>query len=237
MIPFVRTIYGKLIVVLAGLFVIIGLLTILLTFFSTRLYVDEVNQKLNLDLASHLVSDEPLLTKGRINSAALKDMFHMLMVINPSIEIYLLDPTGKILAYSAIPGKVKRHHVSLSPLKTFLGAGSRLPILGDDPRGLNRSKVFSVAPILENRHLAGYLYVILGGEDYDTVTRLLEGSYILRLSFWIGSASLLFAFIVGLILFRVITRRLTHLVSEMELFQKTDFSEEIHFPEVNNKKL
>jgi signal transduction histidine kinase len=235
MIPFIRTIYGKLILVLAGLFVIIGLLTILLTFFSTRLYVDEVNQKLNLDLASHLVSDEPLLTKGRINSAALKNMFHMLMVINPSIEIYLLDPTGRILAYSATPGKVKRHHVSLSPLKTFLSEGSRLPILGDDPRGFNRSKVFSVAPIMENGHLAGYLYVILGGEDYDTVTRLLEGSYILRLSFWIGSASLLFAFIVGLILFRVITRRLTLLVSEMEFFQKSDFSEEISFPEVINK--
>lgn len=236
MIPFVRTIYGKLILVLVGLFIIIGLLTILLTFFSTRLYVDEVNQKLNLDLASHLVSEEPLLTKGRINSDALKNMFHMLMVINPSIEIYLLDPTGKILAYSATPGKVKRLHVSLSPLKTFLSKGSRLPILGDDPRGLNRSKVFSVAPIMEDRRLAGYLYVILGGEDYDTVTRLLEGSYILRLSFWIGSASLLFAFIVGLILFRVITRRLTHLVSEMELFQKSDFSEEVTFPDVNNKK-
>ncbi|MHB1286972.1 MAG: sensor histidine kinase [Leptospirales bacterium] len=236
MIPFIRTIYGKLILVLAGLFVIIGLLTILLTFFSTRLYVDEVNQKLNLDLASHLVSDEPLLTKGQINSAALKNMFHMLMVINPSIEIYLLDPTGKILAYSATPGKVKRNHVSLSPLKTFLRGGSRLPILGDDPRGFNRNKVFSVAPIMENRQLAGYLYVILGGEDYDTVTRLLEGSYILRLSFWIGSASLLFAFIVGLILFRVITRRITLLVSEMEFFQKSDFSEEISFPEVNNKK-
>jgi signal transduction histidine kinase len=74
------------------------------------------------------------------------------------------------------------------------------------------------------------------GEDDDTVTRLLEGSYILRLIFWIGNAGLLFAFIMGLILFRVITRRLTHLVSEMELFQKSDFSEEIHFPEVNNKK-
>ena len=74
------------------------------------------------------------------------------------------------------------------------------------------------------------------GEDDDTVTRLLEGSYILRLIFWIGNAGLLFAFIMGLILFRAITRRLTHLVSEMELFQKSDFSEEIHFPEVNNKK-
>lgn len=236
MISFVRTLYGKLIVVLAGLFVIIGLLTILLTFFSTRLYVDEVNQKLNLDLASHIVSDEPILTNGRINSVTLKNMFHMLMVINPSIEIYLLDPTGKILAYSAVPGKVKRHHISVSPIKTFLRQQSRLPILGDDPRGFSRSKVFSVAPIMGKQHLEGYLYVILGGEDYDTVTHLLEGSYILRLSFWIGIASLLFAFIVGLILFRVITKRLTHLVYEMEVFQKSDFSEEINFPEVDQRK-
>ncbi|MHB8544842.1 MAG: hypothetical protein ACYC9S_12710, partial [Leptospirales bacterium] len=75
-----RTLYGKLVAILAGIFGLIGILTIILTFFSTRLYLAEVNQKLNRSLAGNLVSDEVLLKNGRINPTALKDVFHMLMV-------------------------------------------------------------------------------------------------------------------------------------------------------------
>jgi signal transduction histidine kinase len=226
-----RTLYGKLVAILAGIFILIGILTIILTFFSTRLYLEEVNQKLNRSLAGNLVSDEVLLKNGQINSGALKDVFHMMMVINPSIEIYLLDPSGKILAYSAPKGKVKQDRVSLGPVTRFLSNNAMLPIFGDDPRGTDRRKVFSVAPITVNHHIAGYMYVILGGEEFDTVTHLLQNSYILRLSFWTAGASLLFAFLVGLILFRVITRRLARLAFEMEVFQKSDFSGEISFLE------
>ncbi|MHB1605107.1 MAG: sensor histidine kinase [Leptospirales bacterium] len=224
-----RTLYGKLVAILAGIFGLIGILTIILTFFSTRLYLAEVNQKLNRSLAENLVSDEVLLKNGRINPAALKDVFHMLMVINPSIEIYLLDPTGRILAYSAPKGKVKRERVSLEPVSLFLSKKATLPILGDDPRGSHRRKVFSVAPIMLDHRVAGYMYVILGGEEFDTVTHLLQNSYILRLSLWTAGASLLFAFLVGLILFRVITRRLARLAFEMDVFQKSDFSGEVAF--------
>ena len=220
----IRTLYGKLVAILALIFVLIGSFTLILTFFSTRLYLNEVSQRLNRTLAANLVSDEVLLKNGQINPVALKDVFHMLMVINPSIEIYLLDPAGKILAYSAPAGKVKRKRVSLKPIDRFLAGKVSLPIMGDDPRSRDRRKVFSVAPIPGNHHVAGYMYVILGGEEVDTVTRLIQSSYILRISLWIVGATLLFAFLVGLILFRVITRRLARLASEGEVFQKSDFS-------------
>ena len=220
----IRTVYGKLVAILALIFVLMGSFTLILTFFSTRLYLNEVNQRLNRTLAGNLVSDEVLLKDGQINPAALKDVFHMLMVINPSIEIYLLDPEGKILAYSAPKGKVKRKRVSLKPIERFLAGKVSLPIMGDDPRSRGRQKVFSVAPIPGNHQVAGYMYVILGGEEVDTVTRLIQSSYILRISLWIAGATLLFAFLVGLILFRVITRRLARLANEVEVFQKNDFS-------------
>lgn len=220
----IKTLYGKLVAILAGIFVLIGIFTLILTFFSTRFYLDEVNQRLNRTLAGNLVSDEVLLKDGQINPSALKDVFHMLMVINPSIEVYLLDPEGKILAYSAPKGKVKRKRVSLRPIETFLSGKVPLPVMGEDPRSRDGHKVFSVAPILENHRIAGYMYVILGGEDFDTATRLIQNSYILRLSLWIAVATILFAFLVGMILFHIITRRLSRLAIEMEVFQKSDFS-------------
>lgn len=222
-----KTLYGKLAAVLLGLLCLIGVLYILLTLFTTRMYFQEVCQKLNRTLAEHLVSEKILIQEGQVNEEALKELFHMLMVINPSIEIYLLDRKGSILAFSAPPGKVKRQEVSLEPLNRFLSGAVNFPILGDDPRDLNRKKVFSAAPISVDNQVEGYLYVILGGEEYDSVVQMLQGSYILRLSSWVAAGSLLFALLTGLLVFNLLTRRLRRLTTVMEAFQRGDFSEHI----------
>jgi signal transduction histidine kinase len=152
------------------------------------------------------------------------------MVINPSIELYLLDPQGTILAFSAPPGKVKRKRVNLGPIETWLDGAGILPILGDDPRDHDGRKVFSVARIPEHGTLEGYLYVILGGQLYDTVTQKLQGSYILRSSFWVVSISLLFALIAGLLLFAMMTGRLRKLTAAVDTFKKNGTLDTVKLP-------
>jgi two-component system, OmpR family, sensor kinase len=220
-----KTLYYKLAVVLVGLFCLIGVLYIQLTLYTTRLYFQEVNQKLNRTLADNLATEKILMEDGRVNEKALQDIFHMLMVVNPGIEVYLLDPNGTILAFSAPPGKVKRQKVAKAPLRSFLNKTDAFPILGDDPRDLKRHKVFSVAPIPLKGQLNGYLYVILGGEGFDTVVEMLQGSYILRLSIWAAAGGLLFALLTGLLLFFRLTLRLRRLTADMETFRQSDFSE------------
>ena len=219
-----NTLYGKLAAVLLGLVCLIGVLATLLTLYTTRLYLQEVNQKLNLTLAEHMVSEKILMQAGHVNEDALKEIFYMLMVINPSIEVYLLDANGVILTFSAPPGKVKRQHVSLDPLERFLRGAEAFPILGDDPRDLERKKVFSVSPIPLNGPLEGYLYVILGGEEYDSAIQMLQGSYILRLSAWAVAGGVLFSALAGLLFFNLLTRRLRTLVSAVDAFTRSDFS-------------
>ena len=102
------SLYSKIAMGLAALFLLLGLIFIRVTVFSTDMYQQEVNQKLNSNIAQHIVDERSLIEENRINEDALKELFHMLMVINPSVEIYLLDTEGKILAFSAPPGKVKR---------------------------------------------------------------------------------------------------------------------------------
>lgn len=223
-----KTLYAKLAAVLLGLFCLIGVFYVLLTLFTTQMHLREVNQKLNRTLAEHLVSKNILMTEGRINEAVLKDLFHMLMVINPSIEIYLLDSSGRILAFSAPPGKVKRPNVSLEPIRRFLNKNATLPILGDDPRDVRRKKIFSVWPISATGPVEGYLYIILSGEEYDSVAQMLQGSYVLRLSTGVVIGGLLFALLAGLVFFSLLTRRLRRLASTMESFKRSDFSEPLN---------
>jgi signal transduction histidine kinase len=220
-----KTLYSKLAVILLGLIGVIGAIYVLSTLLTTRMYLNEVNQRLNRTLAEHLASEKIPMAGGEVNEEALKEIFHLLMVINPSIEVYLLDPEGNILAYSAPPDKVKLRRVSLEPIRRFLAGTAPLPITGDDPRNFERQKVFSVAPIAVGDRLDGYLYVILGGEEYDSVAQMLEGSYILRLSLWTAAGGLVFALAAGLFLFRLSTRRLRKLASTMQAFKQGDFRE------------
>jgi two-component system OmpR family sensor kinase len=224
-----RTLYAKLALALLLVFLAVGLVQVALTVRSTRLYQQDVAQKLNRELASHLAQDRVLLRGGEVDRAALADVFHMLMVINPSIEIYLLDPAGAILAYSAPAGKVRLDRVSLGPVRRFLEGGAELPVFGDDPRSPGRKKVFSAAPIAPRAGAApeGYLYVILGGEEYDSVAEALRVNYALRLSALATAGSLVLALVAALLLFAFLTRRLRRLNDAVDRFRAGGFAEPV----------
>ena len=137
------------------------------------------------------------------------------MVINPSIELYFLDKQGAVLGYSAPKGKVKRTRVALDPILKFLDGNARFPLKGDDPRNLNGQKVFSAAKIINDDGLQGYLYIVLGGEQYDNVVQMLGNSFILDSALIVLIVALLAAMLIGLIVFAVQTRRLRELGNVM----------------------
>ena len=214
------SLYSKLAAVLACLFCLVGGVFLIVVLISSDMYQQEVNQRLNRDLAGHILTNRLLIRDGDIDRKALGEVFHMLMVVNPGIEVYLLDPEGKILAYSAPEGKVFRDRVDLEPVREWLAGGAKAPLAGDDPRDPTGEKVFTVAPILEEGALKGYLYVILGGEAYDSVVHTIRASYILQWSAWIIAAALLFALVAGLVSFGLLTRRLRRLATAMEDFAR-----------------
>lgn len=213
-----KSLYRSLATVLLGLFLLVGITLVLISVYSTGMYQQEAIQRLNRTLAGQIVSQKIIMQDGSINESALKEVFDMLMVINPGIEVYLLDPHGKILAFSAEPGKVKLKNVDLSPIETFLDPAAMLPVFGDDPRHPGGKKVFSAAPVSEGGRLSGYLYVILGGEIYDSVVEKLRGSYIFRLSMWAIISSIAVALITGLVIFACMTRRLRRLAAVMDTY-------------------
>ena len=153
-----RSLYSKLAAILTLLFCLVGVVFIAVILFSLDMYQQEVNQRLNIKLAEHIVSEELLIRENRVNKEVLEDIFHMLMVINPSIELYLLSPDGKILAFSAPEGKVQRKVVDLRPVKKLLDGGEKLPLLGDDPRDTRGKKVFTAARIPAKGRLIYYRF-------------------------------------------------------------------------------
>jgi len=221
----INSFYSKLVLGLLASFLLIGLLlTVLVQQLTTR-YQNEIEQKLHLELAEHVVGDDSLLKDGEIDQKALEHTFHSMMVLGPSFEFYVLTPTGDVTTYSADDDKIKRMKVNLEPVKQFLSGSEKLPILGDDPRSEYREKIFSVAEIRQNDELKGYLYIIIGGEIYDSIVELLQNSHIIKLSVWGLVAGLLFSLIVVLLLFAMLTRPLRRLASDMKQFRDTGFED------------
>lgn len=208
-----RTLYSRLALTLFILLGIVGLILIQIIGRSSTLYQQEVSQKLNSTLAEHIVAEQPLIQDQGINHQALDGLFHNLMVINPSIELYLLDQQGAVLEYSAPAGKVKRTEVDLEPLIDFLDGSVRFPLKGDDPRHPEGQKVFSAAEIRNQDGLQGYLYVVLGGEQYDDVAQMLGNSQILDSALQVLLVALTAALLGGLMVFALQTRRLRLLAS------------------------
>lgn len=220
--PWFRSLYAKLALTLAGLFA--GVAVVYL-FLSTTLSGERLSagsQQLNRDLATSLTRELNLVVEGRLDPGAIKQMFHVFMMINPSIEVYLLDSNGVILSYSAHPDQVKRDRVGLEPIRRYLADQASFPLLGDDPRHPQRRKVFSVAPIPDTSNPQGYLYVVLQGEAFDSVNEQARERYLRELGLWILAGSLGLGLLMGLALFHLLTRRLQLLNASVAGFRARD---------------
>jgi len=222
-----RSLHARLVAVLLGLLLLLGATLTAITFSASRSYEEEVVQRLNRALAASLVAKDVLLVDGEVNERALEQVFQTLTIINPSIEVYLLDLEGRVVQHSA-PGKVRRERIDIEPIKAFLADGAELPIRGDDPRDLDRRKIFSASVIMVEDRYEGYLYVVLASEAYDSMVQRLETSHILRLSIILTGLAVLVTAVAGVVLFSLLTRRLRILASVMERFRGSDFNKPVH---------
>ncbi len=194
---------------------------------TAQLYFQETNQKLDAEIAPHIAAENQCFVDGKANTENLKDVFHSIMIINPSLEVYLLDTNGKILTYFAPNKKIKLDYVSIEPIKKFISSKNEPFVLGTDPRNAERRKAFSAAKVFEGKIFRGYIYVILGGEEYDNAMQLVFGSYILRLGIGSMALTLLGVAIISLIALGFITRNLRKLISVVRDFKNGNLNARI----------
>ncbi|TAE55106.1 MAG: sensor histidine kinase [Bacteroidetes bacterium] len=218
-----NTLYWRISLVLLLLLTALGGGYIGITSFTARRFLQESNQKLYGDIAAHTVKEVKPLVNGQVDTLAIQQIMHSMMVINPSVEVYLLDTTGHIFTYVAPYKKVKLEQVATAPIKQFI-ADPQSFIQGDDPRHPGKMNVFSAAPIYENERLIGYVYIILASELEAEVTGSLLGSYFLTMGSWWFFLTLLGALGLGLIALWYLTRNLRSVIATVQRFRDGDYA-------------
>lgn len=221
------SLYGRLSLVLAAIFLSLGLIYATFLVYSMRTYEKEVSQTMHADLAQHVVEHYLLYKDGKPDLSAAKDTFHDLMILGPNFEFYVLDTEGNILAYSAKPYLIKREEVSTEGFESWReGMQEQGYVLGEDPRNTAGHKIFSVAPIKDGDTLYGYLYVILGSQIQENIENQLWSSKILHWGTWVFIGGFAVTLLILLILMAWIMRPLSKLTQQVRNVRDLGFEKE-----------
>jgi signal transduction histidine kinase len=218
-----RTLLARLASALLLVLLVAGSALLWLQQYSSRAYYEELTQRLNAPIATYVTGEQLLIENHKAKTAALQALAHRAMVINPTVEVYLLDTEGRILAHALPPDSVKRDHVDLAPVQRFIKGDADIPIKGSDPRSPAGRKIFSAAEVRAQGQLQGYLYTVLGGQKYDELADSIRDSYVRTVSVGAIIAIITAAFLIALLVFGLMTRRLTQLTEQVQRYTDSDF--------------
>ncbi len=218
-----RSFTYRLTLALAALLLLFGAVVALLGRHVGIEHERETLQRVSHGLAQHIVEHWPYIAvpdPDAAERAARAALLSMLTVVNPGVQVYVLDAEGRVDAYLGEPGMVRTPQVDLRPVRQFL-AGAALPLRGTDPMGLGEHRIFSAAmfaPRAGDVRPPGYLYVVLDGQARKLVAEQLS----LR-RFWQGAGlamviGLLITLAVGAFTFRRITRPLNQLAGRLRQY-------------------
>lgn len=226
--------YSKLALILTSLGIFIAVAFISLALWSSDRYHQEVTQQLHKGLAQYVLEHlpGPMFQKSidasiplRVDNSVLKTIAVNTMMINPSVEVFLLDPDGKLLGHALPERSVKANDISIQPVHQFLDQQNQGPVLGQNPRKPDQSTIFSAAPVFVDDEMKGYLYVVLASNEALSTASQLSGSHIVRLTVGGIAALAVFFGLASLLSFRRVTKPLQKLSQEVRAYRQSNLAD------------
>lgn len=216
--------YVRLAVALVALFALVGVAFAFILAMFESTYQEEMTQRANADLAQTIAREYRAIGSDVLDPGNFADVLSYAKRINPLVDVYLLDADGMVRAHSDPQGPLLRARVDLKPVRTFIAGHAMMPLRGDDPRDASRAGIFSAAPVGDTAKPLGYVYVVLGQADMANRAMAQSRGYVVPLILGALVASLAFATLVAVMLFRALTGRLRRLTEAVEGFRANGFT-------------
>ncbi len=222
-----NSLFLKFALALVLMLLLVGAAYVMITAYVAREYYKETTQRLNAHVAEHLLHEVSPFVDGKVNDEALGKIMHSMMAVNPSIEVYLINPVGDILSFVVLDKEVRLKNINLKPITDFISSKGTQYILGDDPRNPGKSVVFSATEVVQENKLLGYVYIVLASEEYENASQALFGSYFLKIGAYGFAFTLVAAFILGMLLIYLLTRSLRKIQNGVRQFEAGDYNARI----------
>ncbi len=194
---------------------------------SSENYLAEVMQRRNTDLAASIA--QTLNIDSATNAVPPKEiesLFKAAMIINPSIELYLIGHDGVVMNASAKPGELKLQTVNTANIEALLNQSQPLPIFGQDPREPGSPKVFSAHPLnKDDGTFHCYLYIVLSNEHAPIEKAAsVRQSFIMKALFRTLLIAMGVTLVIGLFMIFFLTRNLKKMSEAVHSIENGDYS-------------
>lgn len=200
-------------------------------------YHQEVTQKLHRGLAQYVLEHLPgplFHREGRewrVDKAVLKAIAMNTMMINPAVEVYLLNPEGRILGHALPEADIVSQRVELAPVKSFIAGQGTGPVFGSNPREPSQTTIFSATPVLREGHTVAYLYVVLASHQALNLAKQLQGSHVVRVSLAASAGLVLLFLLTAMFAFKRMTHPLRTLANAMHSYRELELVSERIVPD------
>ncbi len=219
-----RSLYAKLALTLILLLFVTAIVYSAISYSLTRQGIMGELQRENADIAANLAAEIPQTVGGELDRQYTEQLFRLMKIVNPDVQLYLLDPKGNIShTASIINTELVTRSVNLEPLQQFLDGNRSFPLFADDPQSDSEPVTFSVASLAAGDKPLGYLYVTLRGAEHETYNSGRPTDLISTIGIYALIGSLLVSLLAGLFIFRRITSRLQTLSCLIDDFQQSGY--------------
>ncbi len=229
------TILKRFSILIVCVITLMGAVFIAITYFSTRTYHEAGTQLLNKEVAAHIAKFASPFEGGGVNKAKADSVFYNAMVISPSAEVYFLDTSGKVIAYHAAKKEILEWHVGLPAILRYISSGGEEYIKGTDPRNPSDERIFSASRVIEDGKLIGYIYVIFGSKESESLASVLFGRHGLNLGILAFITITGLSVIICLVYLRGIRKEYRQTIGILSHFERGDFH--ARFPVSGNREL
>ncbi len=218
------SIFRRIAIMVFALITILGVLFMALTYYATTHYHLASTQLLNKDVAAHIAKFASPFDRFGINKRKADSVFKNVMILNPSTEVYFLDTAGNIMDFYGPNKEIKLWKVPLENIDKFILAKGEEYVKSPDPKDQSQDKIFSAAEVIVKSKKLGYIYVILGSNEYKNVSDLLFKSHISNLAIKAFIFIILLSIALSLLYIQSIQKRFNSMVKVLEKFQNGDFN-------------
>lgn len=217
-------IFRRISILVFALITILGVLFIALTYFATTHYHLASTQLLNKDVAAHIAKFASPYNNSGINKRRADSVFKNAMIISPSVEVYFLDTAGTVLDFYGPKKDIRLWKISLQNIDKYIASKGEKFITAPDPRDPSQNKIFSAAAVENEGKKLGYIYVIIGSNEYRDVSDMLWGSHINSLAIKAFIAIILLSIILSLLYINRIKKSYNKMVRILKNFEDGDFT-------------
>ncbi|OZG70243.1 hypothetical protein BTA51_26955 [Hahella sp. CCB-MM4] len=221
-------VYGRITMVISGIAILTMSGFMALAVWSSDRYHQEATQRRHWGLAQYILEHLPaplFSSQGEVDQSVLETIAHNTMMINPSVEVYLLNTDGEVLGHALPDLEVVPVGVDMAPVMEFMSSSAVLPVFGQNPRDQATKSIFSVAPVEIGERLQGYLYVVLASQNKSSPLVRMADRHTLRVALAATSALVLLVSLSIFFSFRMITRPLRQVTRQVRQYRLSHLGE------------